>query len=82
MSVSIVVFGAVALLVGVGAVLWNAWRYPEKACWRCDGNAWKKTFSLLFSFRVRGACRKCHGYGWKPRRLSKWFGWDVDTHRW
>jgi DnaJ-class molecular chaperone len=72
----------VAVVGGSGAMLYNAWRSPEKACLRCNGAGWRKAVSLIFRVVVRGACRKCGGRGWYPRRLSRFFGWTADTHRW
>jgi hypothetical protein len=71
-----------AAVIGAGLVLYNAWRHPEKACRRCDGSSWVKSFSLFTRRSVRGGCRKCGTRGWYPRRLSRFFGWDANIHRW
>lgn len=64
-------FLAIAAAVFVGVVLYNAWRHPEKACWKCQGSAWVRALSAVFRIDVRGACRKCGGRGWHQRRLSR-----------
>lgn len=73
--------GAIAI-GGSLTILYNAWRNPEKACTRCNGAGWRKALSVVFRRQVRGGCRKCGTRGWYPRRLSRWFGWDANIHRW
>jgi hypothetical protein len=79
-----IVVEAVGVIVigGSGAMVYNAWRSPEKACLRCNGAGWRKAFSLILRRQVRGGCRKCGTRGWYVRRLSKFFGWDANIHRW
>lgn len=77
--VALIAVGAVWF---VGAVLYDAWRNRERACLRCRGARWVYRVTLL-GFLVRGECRRCGGYGWYQRRLSRLFGWNRSTHcRW
>lgn len=71
-------------LVVVGLVvvgLFDLWRRPEVACWRCGGASWVRGLTWVFGRATRGACRSCGGDGWRQRRMSGWFGWTRDTHR-
>jgi hypothetical protein len=81
-SAGLVELAVAAAVISLGIALWNARRYPEKACWKCDGDSWFKTVTPFLGWRVRGACRRCGGRGWKQRRLSRLFGWGADLHRW
>ena len=81
MSREMIVLIGFVLIVWLLYVIFNAWRQPERACWRCRGASWVKGLSPIFRWPTRGACRSCGGRGWRQRKLSRFFGWDSDIHR-